>query len=310
MTGSPQGYLSSGRAEVSNAHPRWYVSAPDGTDLRALLAALEARGVVPYVLSDVARFGADALQSLREAILAADGALVVLTEASQSLNCIFEAGIAAALGKRVVLVVPPGMAVPSSLASFLIVRASPRDVDAIGYALDQAEGRNTTSNVQSPVVGKALGARVDELLERASLLVGVSSKSAGQAAVDLLVEAIESSGAIAVREPGGDRLFDVGVWSDDLDVIAANPLLIDVRAWLRADTVRAVLGELYVNPQAHVGLIVYLDVGKTSRAALDLARFPVLAISLLDLLGMMRTESFAEVIRRLRNQSVHGVPLR
>ena len=260
--------------------------------------------------SDVALFGADALQSLREAILTADGALIVLTGASQSLNSIFEAGIAAALGKRVVLVVPPGMAVPSGLASFLIVRASPHEVDAIGYALDQAEGRNTSSSRQSPAAGKALGARADELLERARLLVGTGSKSAGHAAVDLLVEAIEGSGAIAVREPAGDRLFDVGVWSDDLDVIAANPLLIDVRSSLRADAVRAVLGELHVNPQAHVGLIVYLDTGKTSRAALDIARFPVLAIPLLDLLGMMRAESFAEVIRRLRNQSVHGVPLR
>jgi hypothetical protein len=96
------------------------------------------------------------------------------------------------------------------------------------------------------------------------------------------------------------------VWSDDLDAIAANPLLIELKRFLGVGAVQQTLAALSVTPSARVALIVYLDPARADPEALKTARFPVLAISLVDLLERMRAASFAEVVRHLRNRSVHG----
>jgi hypothetical protein len=113
-----------------------------------------------------------------------------------------------------------------------------------------------------------------------------------------------------VDRGGVDRGFDLGVWSDDLDAIAANPLLIVLKRFLRVGavqrTVQQTLVALSATPSARVALIIYLDPAGTDPEALKTARFPVLAISLVNLLERMRAASFAEVVRHLRNRSVHG----
>lgn len=162
------------RYHVKAGGPRWLVSAPAGTDLRPLLAGLEERGVAPYVVSDIAQLGGSILASQLDAVRDADAVLVVLAEAAQSLNPVFEAGLAAALRKPLAVIAPPGASVPSGLAGFLIVRARPYELGAINFALDQAEAwvpataaplrpdiawHHTGESVPGPASGGALGAR-------------------------------------------------------------------------------------------------------------------------------------------------------
>jgi hypothetical protein len=287
--------------------PRWFISAPVGMDLGSLLAGLQRRGGTPYVLSDVAPLGANILQSVQQAVAAADRVLVVLADETASLNSVFEAGMAAALGKPIVIVADPQVRIPTDLAGFLTVRARPDDLDAIDFALDQAEGRIATSTRVAPATGHALGPRADQLLDRASTILTLTDPTAiEQTAVAVLVEALEHSGAVVVDRGGRDRGFDLGVWSDDLDAIAANPLLIELKSFLRVEPVQQALAALSATPNARVALIVYLDPAGAEPEALRSARFPVLAISLAELLERMRTASFAEVVRHLRNRSVHG----
>jgi nucleoside 2-deoxyribosyltransferase len=99
-------------------------------DLGPLLAGLQRRGGTPYVLSDVAPLGANILQSVQQAVAAADRVLVVLADETASLNSVFEAGMAAALGKPIVIVADPQLRIPTDLAGFLTVRARPDDLVA------------------------------------------------------------------------------------------------------------------------------------------------------------------------------------
>jgi hypothetical protein len=280
--------------------------------------------VTPYVASDVARLGESILESLRGAVLAADRVLVVLPEAGQSLNPAFEAGMAAALRKPVAVIAPPGVEVPSDLAGFLVVRARPDDLGAVHFALDQAEAWvpaatlpvSVRSDVRWRVLGEsapsapsgdALGARADDLLARADEIRALGNTAAAERAlVDVLVEAIEESGALAVQNVT-DRGYDLGVWSDDLDAIAANPLLIEMKTSLSRAAVRQAAQMAQAHLSARTVLLIYLDQLETDPAALREARLPVLAVSLRELLARMRDASFAEVVRQLRNQSVHGL---
>lgn len=292
------------------AGSRWFISAPAGMDLGPLLAGLRRRpGTESYVLSDVAPLGANIQQSVLQAIKTADHVLVVLTDAETSPNSLFEAGFAAGLGKSVVILADPEVELPTDLIGFLLVRARSDDLDAINFALDRAEGRTRTSAQLAPATGHALGPRADELLDRAGDILALTDPVATErAAIEVLVQALEDSGAITVQSPEGDRGFDLGVWFDDLEAIAANPLLIALKRSFRVEAVEQALTMLHTTPNARVALIVYLDPTSANRAVLQTARFPVLAISLPELLERMRAGSFAEVVRDLRNRSAHGLP--
>lgn len=287
---------------------RWFVSAPAGVDVRPLLAALERRGVAPYVLSDEAPLGAQIVQSIQQAIATADHVLVVLGEASVSVNSVFETGLAIGLGKPVVVVADPRLRLPSDLAGLLTIRARPDDLDAIDFALDRAEGRDSTSVQSSPATGHALGARTDQLLDQVTDILKLDPAQMERTAIRVLIQAVEESGAVAVQSPESDFGFDLGVWSDDLDAIAANPLLIEIKRSFGTEAVQQAWAGLHATVSAQVALVVFLDPLSADSKGLGTARFPVLAISLPELLRRMRTASFAEVVRDLRNRSVHGLP--
>jgi hypothetical protein len=273
-------------------------------DIRRLIDELRRRGATPYVLSDVAPLGASILQSVQQAITAADYVLVVLGDADASQNSIFEAGIAFGLGKPIVIISDPQGTTPPDLAGLLTIRARPDDLPAISFALDQAEGRSATPPQLARATGHALGPRADQLLDELADTSNVTER----AALNVLTQALEDSGTVAVQNPASDRGFDLGVWSDDLDAIAANPLLIELKHNLRAQTVKKTLDLLRLSPNARVILLVFLDPAVPAAALLNELPFPILAISLHELLERMRSSSFAEVVRDLRNRSVHGLP--
>jgi hypothetical protein len=290
-------------ANTGSEVPRLYVSAPSDLDLRPLLDGLKRRGADPYVLSDVAPLGAEIAQSLRFAISQADRVLVVLTDKS-ALNPVLEAGIAIALGKPLLIIAAPGSSIPSDLQGQLFAQARPDDLDAINYALDHAEAPAAPSAHRGSVpkpTGQALGRdRANQLLATLDLS---GEHPTERSYVDVLLEAVEASrgvGAVSA-DPG----FDLGVWSDDLDAIGGNPLLVEIKRSLTPGAVDQVLRALDAHPIARLALLVYTE--PSSRAVRAEARFPVLVISFQQLLERMASESFAEVVRDLRNRSAHGV---
>lgn len=298
----------SARHPVRAVRPgRWFVSAPVGVDLRPLLEELRQRGLEPYVLSDVALLGASIAQSVHEAIGQAEVVVVVLGEPEVSQNSLFEAGVAVGLAKPVLVIADPEQDTPSDLAGLFTIRARPSDLSAIRFALDQAEEHATWSAPAAVAVGRALGARSDQLLSELERQPRLTE----HAAVGVLTAALEESGVVTVESPDRDAplRFDLGVWADDLDAIAVNPLLIEVKQTLSAATVQQTRDMLLATTTGRAALLVFLEPAVPSAALLSEVRFPLLAISLRELLERMRTSSFAEVVRGLRNRAVHGTRL-
>jgi anti-anti-sigma factor len=83
----------------------------------------------------------------------------------------------------------------------------------------------------------------DRLLARLS-----ESGSTEASSIAVLVEAIEASGAVVVANAGHDPGFDLGAWSDDLEAIGGNPLLVEVRRSLVPGAVEQVLYGLAATP--------------------------------------------------------------
>ena len=280
---------------------RWFISAPAGMNLRQLVTELRRRGISPYVLSDVAPLGASIMQSIEQAIDAADFVLVVLATVESRQNVLFEAGMAVGRGKPVGVIVDPGEAPPADLADLLTIRARPDDLAAISFALDQAEGRLTLTSQITRATGHALGSGADELLDQLSTTANVTEREA----LAVLTRALEGSSVVVAQGANeAGRRFDIGVWSDDLDAIAANPLIIELKRRMSRGAVEQVLEYLRLTPGVRTALIVHLE--PETNSLLEDAPYPVLAISLRNLLERMRTASFAEVVRDLRNHAIHG----
>jgi hypothetical protein len=148
-------------------------------------------------------------------------------------------------------------------------------------------------------VGRPLGSYADRLLEEAR-----DQGFEHRAVEALLVQAVEASGAVASGGIGPRQAFDIGVWSDDLDAIAGNPLLVEVRGRIDSTGVRKSLAALHQVSGARAALIVSLE--EPTEIETTGLGWPVLGISLQKLLEAMRENSFAEVVRELRNRSVHG----
>jgi len=258
---------------------------------------LESRGWEPFALADVALLGASLSEAVRSAIESADLVVAYFDEDSPSSNMAFEAGLAAGLGKPL-LVIAPGE-VPSDLHSLFQVRASAGNAEAIGLALDALE-RSIEKPVEAPpshTLGRPLGPYADQLLEYVRTN-SLDKRDFGQ----VVAQAIERTGAIASLAGPTDRGFDIGVWAEDLDAIAGNPLLIELKRRFSSETVRQSLLALHSVPGARAALIVFLEEPEEESRWL---RWPVVGISLDRLLHEMRERSFAEVVRELRNHSVH-----
>jgi hypothetical protein len=286
--------------------PRCFISGPPDLDVGPLVRALTEHGWEAYVLSDVASLGRPFRDAVEDAIRGSSAVIAIFGAAGPSINTAYEAGLAVGLGKPVISVVSPGGPMPSDLRSSLYVQADPSNVEAITLALDNLDRLQIDRPPELVARGRPLGSYADDLVAEVRTLESETNAGAwGQAVEKLMVRAIEASGAVAATADDPRAGFDIGVWSDDLDAIAANPVLVEIKRRIDQGTISQCLAALERTPAAKAALIIsFEDVPRDTVAP----RWPVLWVSAIGFLEALKTKSFAEVFRELRNRSVHGLP--
>jgi len=130
------------------------------------------------------------------------------------------------------------------------------DLDAINFALDQFQERalwsiRSTSADRTPLRTDVTGRLPGRLSASASI---VESPAAA-----VLVEAFEANGGVAVVNTEREVRFDLGVWSDDLEAIGGNPLLVEMKRSLVPGAAHRVVSGLNAHPGARLALLVYLE---------------------------------------------------
>ena len=131
----------------------------------------------------------------------------------------------------------------------------------------------------------------------------------GRELEDLVADVLRVSGVETMTQsPQPDQGADIAVWSDALQPLVGNPILIEVKSRIRdkaqlSEAVRQV--ERYrMQSGSRLALLV------VNAALTALSGIPflggVLAITLPELIEQLRSKTFAEAIRDLRNRHVHG----
>lgn len=283
------------------------IIAPAGSNLAILTDALRRRKIKVVEPSQLP-IGSDFQADLADRLGSVDLVIGVMTRERRSEWVLFELGQAWALGKRILLFAPKTSAhLPSTLRSFITVRASPSNKEAINFTLDQL--------LAAPEPKRRLGVRT-----RQKQPLGQSAINYLQGSLPMIASAnsveLESLVVHALREAGveilseshaRDRGADLAIWSDELQPFVGNPLLVEIKARLQdAKAASSAAQQLakYVSAGGSLwGLLIY---GQGPR---ELRTLPpnIVALSIENLFERLGNETFDEIIRDLRNRRVHGV---
>jgi hypothetical protein len=284
-----------------------YISAPPSIDTRPLRQAFEAKGVhafspdqldLPGLLPAV----------LREAMQRADVIVAVVDPTSSSNFVFYEIGYAQGMEKPTFIFLA-GDASPSVWTSSgtPYFRFDPANPSALDFAVQQilAIPHQGTSPPTTAKKSHAIGDRVDELLAR----LRAEGKSPKQQVIEEVVGlAIRESGVTSIERGEPNSGVDFVVWSEDPSPWVGNPIAIELRQNVQGGAdVSVGVGQLtqaMARRRIPWGLFIH---NPTTLDVWNAIAVPnILAISTEDFIERLRTKSFAEVVRQLRNQRVHG----
>jgi len=291
-----------------SARKTCFISSAAGTDLSPLITALEGHGyavVVPTHLSAGQRW----LDALRESLDTADLVVGVFGSRDAVANPLFEIGYAIGSRKPVLVIASPTAEdLPFALSSLPVVRAEPTDREAIEFALDRLPAHPLRHPIQlTPASVSPLSAdHVDDYTTR---IKGAQNE---RELLDVLRTLLVDAGVEVVADARiGDHRADFAIWSDLLGTYVGNPLIVEVKRTLRTLDVHQALAQLThdVNAAGALwGLLLYTHSPDPSRIAVEVQQAArVIALSVDELLERLRSCSFFDIIRDLRNKKVHGI---
>jgi len=290
-----------------------FVSAPRGIPLEVLRESLLAHGIRPLIPQELAA-GNDWASELQRQLAQADLVVGILPTRRQSPWVLFELGQAWALGRRILIIAQPGSEpVPSSLQRLLVLRIALDNRQAIDFALDQLLSAPpeppAKEATRKPFESAVLGAQADLLLARLDQLL---HSGGAQGFEKMVSEAIRNSGTdVVVESPELDRGADLAVWSDVLEPFVGNPLLVEVK--LKIPT-KAILVEVFKQLNSYLGasdsrwaLLLYGDGPPPEDRFWNSCPPNILLMPARAMLEALRTRTFPEIVRDLRNRRVHSV---
>lgn len=300
-------------AEAARARERFrtcFIAAPPGVDLTILSTVLKQRGISLLVSSELAPTSASHLGHVTRAISKADLLIAILDPERPNDNVYYELGYARALGKRILILASPQMtSLPSDIAGMLYVHAGADNREVISFALDLALAAPEPAEHEpgKPVdVSSPIGHLADELIDK---LESLGDQATGRDVEQIVASALRASGIfVLARSEQRDIGVDFAIWADELDPWVGNPFLLQVKKHLKSQAqVSAVLNQVSTYLQksnSRWALVLYVK-GPRDLESPPVARSSVLFLQVRELLDKLRTSSFGEVVRELRNRRVH-----
>jgi len=302
----------SSRTRHASARPKKaYITGPPLTDTAPVRRLLEAKGINTFSPDELNQPSLNLTEAMREALAQAD-LVVALVDSTKESNLVFyELGLAQALGKPAVVLLTkdasPETWVACGVPSF---RFDPLNPASLDYGIDlvlAAPRQGTKSRPTAEKQTHPIGERAEELLSR---LKNADGKLTGDDFERIIVDAIRASGVqILSSSEQADKGIDLAVWSNDLSPWMVNPLLIQLK--LRPSTFYDFSASIMLLKHSVIsggmmwGLLIYQG------SNFDLSNFPtahnVLILQAENFIEELRTVGFGDLIRRLRNQRVHGV---
>jgi hypothetical protein len=236
--------------------------AASNSDTEEIQKALHKYGLVAITINKDAVAGTTWVDSLHKCVQESDMVVGVMVDRKRDTNLFFELGVASALNKPALLLIPkdysPELVPPSGIP---YLRTDLRSQNSIMFSLEQMlsiHPRERSSKVSESSKSLPIGSLADQLLEKLP-------KVDAQQLEDLIFEAVKASGVTSISRGRGaeEKEIDLAVWSNDLEPTIANPLIIECKLNLKNQSVvNEVIGRMSKALdviQDGLGLVVYRD---------------------------------------------------
>lgn len=273
-------------------------------DIGEVRAAIQQLDLDAVTLEQVTAPGGTWSDSLRRCVAAADMVIGIMGDRRKEAYVFFELGVASALNKPTLLFLGPDYPmdlVPPSGLPYL--RIDLRNADAVMFGLKQAlalSGRDLAPQPAGGFTTRPIGPLADQLLEKLA-------RTNPREFEGLMYEAIKASGVPTMARGGGpdDEGIDFAVWSNDLEPMITNPLLIECKSSLRTQSeVDASLGQMFRalgSIRNGCGIVLYKEIEKVPK---QVPRSPCVEfVSAEDFINGLRDTGLAEFVLGLRSAS-------
>jgi hypothetical protein len=253
---------------------------------------------------------------LMEAIGRADIVIAVFGGREESVNVLFELGVALGLRKPTLIIAPQDETnSPDAPTGIAYLRADPDDSAALEFGLAQflaAPPHSDASPKPDQKETRPLGPEADTLLARLRANHGQLTDQHGKPLLqDTIVQALRASGIsrVSLGEKHGDARIDIAVWSNDLEPWVRNPLLIQVKNSLpgkgELDTLVRRFANAWGPESVNWALVIYREAAPEAHRLRHLNPH-ILLLSAEEFLVALKDTAFGDLIRKLRNERVHG----
>jgi len=298
--------------QISKRPLRCLILAPAGVNLNAIESLLLKRGMEPVIPSRIPFSGESIVRRIKDSILKADIVLAILDPRRSNSNIYFELGYALGMGKRTLILAPPEFELPIDIMDMFYIRASPYNLKAINFALDQALvvtkiRKPKTVHIQSqshPIsdaTANALLKRIDEL----------EATAQENQIAEIVLSALKAADISVVFSSKAEAGADFAVWVDELTPFTGNPILIEVKSRLGShkDSLEIAYRVSRYLQASNSGwaLVLYLYGPALALDAPTRLASRIIFLNVRDLIEGLRKKSFAQILRSLRNRQVHGI---
>jgi hypothetical protein len=301
-----------GKSIMPKSQRKCFIVAPSASDLSTIKSVLLDLGVTLVAPSDLVS-GTRWATYLEKSIQSADFVLAVLDSPEASGNVLYEIGFARGLGRHVLVIAPNSNSIPLDLQSLLVIRAALDNRDAIYFALEQLVTAldRPKSSYESEAINSTtpLCERADEFSNKLNSLGNSEPRELEVLVYDLLL----ACGLTINKNIRHDNSeIDFAIWSDALATYVGNPLVVELKSSIvDRRTIESAYSQLtrYLNvTNAGWGILLY----KTGPKHVENFKpyvANIIPIQLEWLISELRTTSFENIIRDLRNNRVHGTSL-
>lgn len=299
----------------SRRKPVAFISHSARSDVEPIRRALQHAGVRVKDSFGLPT-GASVVEGTATEIRGAD--FVIAAIETDAANVFYEIGFASALGKPVLVIVAPGISIPTYVAQHRQVAADLTDSDILRLTLRGflRELETGAAHKRSRVPPAHVSHRRDSAAIQHALDTIRELRSQGSEASLSRVTAdmLRAAGVTAIEEFHGarERGADFALWSDALSATFGNPILVELKAGNLDETrwknVHEQVADALAASGARAGLLLYLD--RQGRRFTTLRPWApvVLALDLEDFAQDLLSKPFAKVLLEHRNRLVHALP--
>lgn len=284
---------------------RCYISAHFKTNLVTLKDILFKKNIEPVLPFEFPSAGFTIFEKIKELIAKADIFIAVFNSDLPNENLYFELGYATALGKQIILISDHNYKIPSNLKSLLIIKSGTQDKEALEFAINQVlSAPKPIKKKKSKIYDKYNFNKSDYYLNQIKTIKTDYElfKIVQNLLKDLGIDAMAES---KVKDFG----VDFAIWENDLEPIIGNPLIIELKREINKSNINRINDQIdnYLKKiNSGSALVLYLLGPPLETNFYFINSGYVFLLKIETLLKNLKNQSFADILRSIRNKAVHG----